>query len=107
MKCLTKWRKKFKYLNYKHYPLIGIRIECNGPSKKGRRTKMITYNEWVNYYKLPGKMPYSTKMADVHYWQNYARTKRAAIGIKVWLFFNTSINGLDMIKIRKNIRYKL
>lgn len=103
-KKLTKWKYKFKYFNYKHYPLIGIRIECNGPSKKGRRTKMITYNEWVNYYKLPGKMPYTTKMADVHYWQNYARTKRAAIGIKVWLFFNTLLYSN---KTKKQINIKI
>lgn len=104
-KKLNKWKHKFKYFNYKHYPLVGIRIECNGPSKKGRRTTMITYNEWVNYYKLPGKMPYTTQMADVHYWQNYARTKRAAIGIKIWLFFNTLLYGFK-IKKQKNIKVK-
>lgn len=105
-KKLVKWKHKFKYFNYKHYPLVGIRIECNGPTKKGKRTKMVTYNEWVNYYKLPGKMPYTTKMADVHYWQNYARTKRAAIGIKIWLFFNTLLYTFKTRK-QKNIKIKL
>lgn len=102
---LIKWKRKIRIFGYKHYPLIGIRIECNGPTKKGKRTKMITYNEWVNYYKLPGKMPYSTKMTDIHYWQSYARTKKAAIGIKVWLFFRTNLYS-KYKKIRKNIKYR-
>jgi ribosomal protein S3 len=50
-------------------------------------------------------MPYTTKMADVHYWQNYARTKRAAIGIKIWLFFNTMLYSLNTKK-QKNIKVK-
>jgi hypothetical protein len=83
------WKKYFKKINYRQFPLIGIRIECAGPTRKGKRTRIIHYNEWVNYYKLPGKMPNSTVMTDVQYWQTYARIKRASIGIKIWLFLHT------------------
>lgn len=103
---LIRWKRKIRIFGYKNNSLIGIRVECNGPTRKGKRTRMITYNEWVNYYKLPGKMPYNTKMTDLHYWQSFARTKRAAIGIKLWLFFRTNLYS-ESKKIRKNIKYKL
>jgi hypothetical protein len=80
------WKKYFKIIKYKFFPLIGIRVECAGPTKKGKRTRIIHYNEWVRHYRLPGKMPNSTVMTDVSYWQTYARIKRAAIGIKIWLY---------------------
>jgi len=86
---LDNWRFKFRDLAYKRYPLIGIRIECNGPTRKGRRTQIHLYNEWVDFYRLPGKMPLVTIMSDVSYWQTYGLTQRASIGIKLWMYFHS------------------
>ncbi len=55
--------------------------------KKGRRTKKHIYNEWVDFYRLPGKMPLVTIMSDIQYWQTYGLTARASIGIKLWMYF--------------------
>jgi hypothetical protein len=85
------WKFQFRDLSYKRYPLIGMRIECNGPTKKGRRTRTHLYNEWVDFYTLPGKMPLVTVMSDVQYWQTYGLTERAAIGIKLWMYFYSPI----------------
>jgi len=76
-------------LHTKKYPLLGMRIEINGPVKKGTRTKMFIYRDFVKNYLLLGKMPNSTIVSDVTYWQDAARTKTASIGIKVWTFYNT------------------
>jgi hypothetical protein len=84
---LNNWKFKFRDLSYKRYPLIGMRIEFNGPVKKGQRTKMNIYNEWVDFYTLPGKMPLVTVMTDIQYWQSYGLTQRAAVGIKLWMYF--------------------
>jgi hypothetical protein len=85
---LNSWKFKFRDLSYKRYPLIGMRIELNGPTKKGRRTQTHLYNEWVDFYTLPGKMPLVTTMNDIQYWQTYGLTRRAAIGIKLWMHFH-------------------
>jgi hypothetical protein len=87
---LKDWRFRFRDLSYKRYPLIGMRIECSGPTKKGRRTQTHLYNEWVDFYTLPGKMPLVTVMNDIKYWQTYGLTRRAAIGIKIWMHFHPS-----------------
>jgi len=99
-KVLFKWKLRFIRYGKKHFPLIGIRIECNGPTRKGKRTKMVTYDECVKYDKLSGKMPHVTKMADLYYWQTYARVRRAAIGIKIWMYYNTPIYELNKKKKR-------
>lgn len=85
-------RKLFEELYYneilaKKYPLIGIRIECNGPPKRGRQARLIAYHQIVKNYKLFGKMPNKSILADIDYYQSFARTKQGSIGIKVWLFF--------------------
>lgn len=79
---------KFQILS-KRFPIVGIRIECNGPSKRGKMAQLIAYHNIIKDYKFYGKMPYNTIMADVDYYQTYARTKRGSIGIKVWIFFHT------------------
>lgn len=84
-----KWLYKLVNTIYKKYPLVGMRIELSGPTKKGRRTQTHLYNEWVNSYTLPGKMPLVSIMNDIEYWQTYGLTQRAAIGIKVWMHFHT------------------
>lgn len=99
MYILNTWILKFRNLVYKKYPLIGIRIELSGPTKKGRRTQTHLYNEWVNLYTLPGKMPLVTIMTDVQYWQTYGLTQRAAIGIKVWMFFHTPTYSISIKKL--------
>ena len=71
----------------KKYPLIGIRIECNGPTKRGRQARLIAYHQIVKNYKLFGKMPNKSILADIDYYQSFARTKQGSIGIKVWIFF--------------------
>ena len=71
----------------KKYPLIGIRIECNGPPKRGRQARLVAYHQIVKNYKLFGKMPNKSILADIDYYQSFARTKQGSIGIKVWVFF--------------------
>lgn len=73
----------------KKYPLLGIRIECSGSTKKGRQATLIAYHHVVKNDKLSGKMPYQSVMADVDFYQNFARTRSGSIGIKVWIFFYT------------------
>jgi hypothetical protein len=84
--------KLFEELYYnevlmKKYPLIGIRIECNGPPKRGRQARLVAYHQIVKNYKLFGKMPNKSVLADIDYYQSFARTKQGSIGIKVWIFF--------------------
>ena len=86
---LEKWLYLLINTTFKKYPLIGMRIELSGPSKKGRRTQTHLYSEWVDSYTLPGRMPLVTIMNDIEYWQSYGLTQRAAIGIKVWMHFHT------------------
>ncbi len=86
---LNKWLHNIKLLTYKKYPLIGMRIELSGPTKKGRRTQTHLYNEWVDTYTLPGKMQLVKIINDIKYWQDYGLTQRASIGIKVWMHFHT------------------
>lgn len=71
----------------KKYPLIGLRIECNGPPKKGRQARLVAYHQIVKNYKLFGKMPNKSILADIDYYQSFARAKQGSIGIKVWMFF--------------------
>ncbi len=85
-------QKLFEELYYnevliKKYPLIGIRIECNGPPKRGRQARLVAYHQIVKNYKLFGKMPNKSVLADIDYYQSFARTKQGSIGIKVWIFF--------------------
>jgi hypothetical protein len=85
-------RSLFEELYYnevlaKKYPLIGIRIECNGPPKRGRQARLVAYHQIVKNYKLFGKMPNKSILADIDYFQSFARTKQGSIGIKVWVFF--------------------
>jgi hypothetical protein len=85
-------RKLFEELYYnevlaKKYPLIGIRIECNGPPRRGRQARLIAYHQIVKNYKLFGKMPNKSILADIDYYQSFARTKQGSMGIKVWVFF--------------------
>ena len=87
LNTLDNWKFIFRDIAYKRYPLIGMRIECSGPSKKGRRTQTHLYNEWVDFYRLPGKMPLVTITSDIQYWQSYGLTQRASIGIKLWMYF--------------------
>ena len=60
---------------------------------------MHIYNEWVDFYTLPGKMPLVTTMADVQYWQTYGLTKRASIGIKLWMHFYSASYSLNKKKL--------
>lgn len=73
----------------KKFPLLGIRIECSGSTKKGKQARMVAYHHIIKNHKFFGKMPYQSVMADVDYYQTFARTKSGSIGIKVWIFFYT------------------
>jgi hypothetical protein len=95
---LNKWLLNMKKLTYKKFPLIGMRIELSGPTKKGRRTQTHLYNEWVDFYRLPGKMQLVKIINDIKYWQSYGLTQRASIGIKVWMYFHTIRHS----ELRKN-----
>lgn len=85
----------------KKYPLVGLRIECNGPPKRGKQAKLIAYHQIIKDYKLFGKMPNKSILADIDYYQSFARTKQGTIGIKVWVFFysKTYNNNYKLISI--------
>jgi len=85
-------RKLFEELYYnevlaKKYPLVGLRIECNGPTRRGKQARLIAYHQVIKNYKLFGRMPNTSILADIDYYQSFARTKQGSIGIKVWIFF--------------------
>lgn len=71
----------------KRYPLLGLRIECNGPTKRGKQARIIAYHQVIKNHQLFGRMPNKSILADIDYYQSFARTKQGSIGIKVWVFF--------------------
>jgi hypothetical protein len=75
----------------KRYPLIGLRIECSGTNKKGKQSRTIAYHNIIKDYRLFGKMPTQSMLADIDYDQSFARTKSGSVGIKVWMFFFTKL----------------
>jgi hypothetical protein len=75
----------------KRYPLIGLRIECSGTNKKGKQSRTIAYHNIIKDYRLFGKMPAQSMLADIDYDQSFARTKSGSVGIKVWMFFFTKL----------------
>jgi hypothetical protein len=83
----------YKFIhNYgmKKYPLLGLRIECSGTPKKGKRKKKWFYGDIISHYSfLSGKAPNNSFSADLDYYQSYATTLSSSIGIKVWTFYKT------------------
>jgi len=85
----------------KKNPISGIRIEFSGPPKKAERSKTVAYYDFIQDYRLVGKMPTHSIYADISYYQSYIRLKRSTLGIKVWLFYYTRI--LDNHNVNKTI----
>lgn len=79
------------HLSYKRYPIMGIRIECSGTSKKGTRKRKIFYGDWIKDFDLISKSPNNTLSADLDYYQSFAIVKSCSIGVKVWVFFKTHL----------------
>lgn len=79
------------HLSYKRYPIMGIRIECSGTSKKGTRKRKIFYGDWIKDFDLISKSPNNTFSADLDYHQSFAIVKSCSIGVKVWVFFKTHL----------------
>jgi hypothetical protein len=81
----------------KKYPLLGLRIECSGTPKKGKRKKKWFYGDIIRHYPfLSGKAPNNSFSADLDYYQSYTTTLSSSIGIKVWCFYKThwcNVNG--------------
>lgn len=79
------------HLSYKKYPIIGIRIECSGNTKKGTMSRKAFYGDIIRDRLILPKSPNNTFSADMDYYQSFALTKSCSIGVKVWVFFKTHI----------------
>ena len=81
---------KYVYqLAIKRFPLLGIRIECNGSFKKGKMAKTYHYTSWIKDYLLTGSMPNNTLISDIDYYQYFTVLNSSSIGIKTWIFLET------------------
>jgi hypothetical protein len=80
-----------EHLSFKRYPIMGIRIECSGTSKKGTRKRKIFYGDWIKDFDLISKSPNNTFSADLDYYQSFAIVKSCSLGVKVWVFFKTHL----------------
>jgi hypothetical protein len=91
------WEEAKINLNYLFYyaskraPLIGIRIECSGTFKKGRMSKVYFYSSWIKDDILTGRMPNTSIIADIDYYQYFVVSKSSSIGIKTWIFLETHL----------------
>lgn len=72
---------------------LGIKIECIGTSKKGRRAKLTAYADWIRDPRYSHRMPNNTFSADIDYYQTYAVKRSSTIGVKVWVFFQSKIQN--------------
>lgn len=83
-----------KYLfqfSSKRAPIIGIRIECSGTFKKGRMSKVYFYSSWIKNDLLTGRMPNTSMIADIDYYQYFVVSKSSTLGIKTWIFLETHL----------------
>ena len=106
---LKKWQKKNYYRGrikrgrrrsvlckfdaQKRTSCLGLKIECIGTSKKGRRAKRTAYADWVRDPRYSHRMPNNTFNADIDYYQTFAVKRSSAIGVKVWLFLRSKIQN--------------
>ena len=106
---LKKWQKKnyyrgrikhgrrnsllWKFDAQKRTSCLGIKIECIGTSKKGRRAKRTAYADWIRDPRYSHRMPNNTFNADIDYYQTYAVKRSSSIGVKVWLFLRSKIQN--------------
>lgn len=87
-------RSPLRYLNHlstKKYPVMGIRIECSGNLKKGTMARKFFYGDVIKNVSIVQKSPNNTFSADLDYYQSFALTKSASIGVKVWVLFKTHL----------------
>lgn len=87
-------RSPLRYLNHlstKKYPIMGIRIECSGNLKKGTMARKFFYGDVIKNVSIVQKSPNNTFSADLDYYQSFALTKSASIGVKVWVLFKTHL----------------
>lgn len=110
-KIYRKYRRLI-YSSERKFPLIGIRIELNGNIKKGTRSKKFNYLDLAKIYIT--KIPIKDTRYHTEYVQSYARTKKCAIGIKIWIYYKRkvkkllniykkkSINAFNMYQVQKN-----
>ncbi len=105
---LKKWQKKnyyrgrikhgrrfnmWKFDSNKRTSCLGIKIECLGTSKKGRRAKLTAYADWIRDPRYSHRMPNNTFSADIDYYQTYAVKRSSTVGVKVWVFLKCTIQN--------------
>ena len=88
-----------EHFSFKRFPILGIRIECSGTPKKGKRKQKIFYGDWVTDYELNSKASNNMISSDIDYYQSIAILFSGTVGIKVWVFFKTHLYD-------ENLKYK-
>ena len=70
-------------------PLLGIRILLTGPPYKARRKVKKFYHLWVANHAITGNMPLQTFELMIDYHQTSITLRRATLGLKVWILFES------------------
>jgi ribosomal protein S3 len=96
MKSKNRRSRRLNMLRFdakKRTSCLGMKIECLGTSKKGRRAKLTAYADWIRDPRYSHRMPNNTFSADIDYYQTYAVKRSSTIGVKVWVFFQSKIQN--------------
>lgn len=72
-------------------PLRGLRAICSGPPYKARRKIKVHYHLWVANHSITGNMPLQTIHLCIDYFQSFVILKRATLGLKVWVLFESYV----------------
>ena len=70
-------------------PLLGLRIVLTGPPYKARRKIKKFYHLWVANHSITGNMPLQSFGYSIDYYQTFIVLKRASLGLKVWMLFES------------------
>jgi hypothetical protein len=85
---LLKTNRFKQFVNYR-IPLLGIRILLTGPPYKARRKIKKYYHLWVANHAITGNMPLQTFNLVIDYYQTSIILRRASLGLKVWILFES------------------
>jgi len=88
-KSLLEKTAQFKKFVHFRIPLLGIRILLTGPPYKARRKIKKYYHLWVANHAITGNMPLQTFNLVMDYYQTAIILRRASLGLKVWLLFES------------------
>lgn len=86
---LAKYNSFYSYYASYRIPLQGIRIILSGPPYKARRKIKLSYHLWVANHSITGNMPLQTFDLVIDYFQTFVILKRATLGLKVWILFES------------------